>query len=399
MLVLGAGLAGATAAAALAARGIPVTVLECNAVASGASANGQGVLYTRLPSQHSDLTDFALQSYLHATALYRSLMASGVLESPADGDLCGAFMQAKETADLDQLEKVLAQVPELATVLTPEAATAYLGVAPSTAGLWLPGSGWLNPPRLCQKLLQHPLIEVCEQTGAITLHRNDGRWCAMQGEKTIATAPCAVVTTGIETLRQPELDWLPLQPVRGQTTVVPANESSSTLRAVLCHHGYIAPADAGAHCIGATFGPGDTSTRVVDEEHRANLGHLAGAVPTWQPWLEKLNVNTLTGTARLRCASNDYLPVVGQVPCRTSFLERYAGLRKKGRQVIDERGDYLPGLYVSTGHGSRGLTSTPLSAELLASRICLEVGPLSRKLCRALSPGRFIIRDLIRNRC
>ena len=50
------------------------------------------------------------------------------------------------------------------------------------------------------------------------------------------------------------------------------------------------------------------------------------------------------------------------------------------------------------GHGSRGLSSTPLAAELIASQIMGESPPLSRELCRALSPARFLVRDLARNR-
>ncbi|WP_372765686.1 hypothetical protein, partial [Litorivivens sp.] len=53
-------------------------------------------------------------------------------------------------------------------------------------------------------------------------------------------------------------------------------------------------------------------------------------------------------------------------------------------------------LYLNVAHGSRGLTSTPLAAEILASQICGEVPPLPRELLRALSPSRFLIRDIIR---
>jgi tRNA 5-methylaminomethyl-2-thiouridine biosynthesis bifunctional protein len=58
----------------------------------------------------------------------------------------------------------------------------------------------------------------------------------------------------------------------------------------------------------------------------------------------------------------------------------------------------VDGLFVNTAHGSRGLTSTPLAAELLASQLCGEPLPLTPRLHRALSPARFIIRDLCRNR-
>jgi tRNA 5-methylaminomethyl-2-thiouridine biosynthesis bifunctional protein len=79
-------------------------------------------------------------------------------------------------------------------------------------------------------------------------------------------------------------------------------------------------------------------------------------------------------------------------------LRDYAPLRKNARQTIAIEGEYMPGLYLTTAHGSRGLTSAPLAAELLASMICCEPLPLSRELSRAVAPARFIMRDLARNR-
>ena len=99
-----------------------------------------------------------------------------------------------------------------------------------------------------------------------------------------------------------------------------------------------------------------------------------------------------------RCASPDYLPVVGPAPAFDDFVRDFGALRKNARQPISRRGPYFPGLYINAAHGSRGLTSTPIAAELLASMICDEPLPFSRALCRALSPARFIIRDLSRNR-
>ena len=109
-------------------------------------------------------------------------------------------------------------------------------------------------------------------------------------------------------------------------------------------------------------------------------------------------MGSLGGRVGFRCASPDYLPIVGRVPDYDLFLQTYATLRKNARQTIPEKGDYVPGLYVNTAHGSRGLSSTPLCAQLLASDICGEAPPLSSELIRALSPARFLVRDLARNR-
>ncbi|MEQ8803427.1 MAG: amino acid oxidase, partial [Haliea sp.] len=80
------------------------------------------------------------------------------------------------------------------------------------------------------------------------------------------------------------------------------------------------------------------------------------------------------------------------------FVRDYARLRDNARTDIPRAGRYLTGLYLNTAHGSRGLTSTPLAAELLASQVCAEPLPLEPELARALAPARFIIRDLGRNR-
>ena len=86
------------------------------------------------------------------------------------------------------------------------------------------------------------------------------------------------------------------------------------------------------------------------------------------------------------------------MPDANAFCEDYAPLRRNARQRVPRSGSYSDGLYLSTGHGSRGLTSTPLTAELIAAQIAGEPWPLPVVLARALSPARFLIRDLTRGR-
>lgn len=398
VLVLGAGLAGATTAAALARRGVQVTVIDSGEIAGGASANAQGVLYTRLSVQHSDLVDFALQSYVFATGFYRTLFAQERLSAPRDGDLCGNFAQIQKTAEAEILRSALQTVPELAQVLDADEANRILNVAQNSTGYWYPGSGWLNPPAVCRALLRHDNIQVLENIASPGLLFAEGQWRATSHGATLASASCAVLATGTATTRFSALRWLPLQSVRGQTTQLPVSGHSRQLRAVLCHKGYIAPSSGSHHCIGASFGPGDEDEEPRGSDHRDNLVKLGEAIPQWQHWTQSLDPLALAGTVRFRCASNDYLPVVGPVPKHDAFLTRYAALRKNARTHVSAHGEYYPGLFVTTAHGSRGLTSTPLAAEVLASAICKEPPPLSRKLGRALNPARFIIRDLVRNR-
>ncbi len=61
-------------------------------------------------------------------------------------------------------------------------------------------------------------------------------------------------------------------------------------------------------------------------------------------------------------------------------------------------GRHHPGLWISAAHGSRGMASAPLCAELIASRICDEPLPLEWPLVDHLHPGRRVIRDLVRGK-
>lgn len=398
VLVIGAGLAGSTVAAALARRGVAVTVLDAGAIAGAASGNDQGILYTRLSRRHSSLTDFALQSFRFASTLYRQMFSEDILVKERDGELCGSYHQQTNEEELALMRERLNGLEELGEVLTPTQAYDYLGEQPSIAGYWFPDSGWLRPPAVCQALLRHDLITVQEHCGSLSLAHSEGAWQAVAAGETVAKASSAIICTGVNAAGFAGLEWLPLQAIRGQTSHIPASTESLRLKAGFCHKGYISPARNGMHCMGATFTLRDSGTELRAQDHRHNLERLATAIPSWREGLEQLDVTKLDGRVGFRCASPDYLPIAGPVPDRNQFLQTYGGLRKNARHSIPLRGPYVPGLYVNTAHGSRGLSSAPLVAEWLASDICCEPRPLSRELSRALSPARFLIRDLSRNR-
>lgn len=398
VMVVGAGLAGCSVAFALARRGIGVSLLDTGPVAGQASGNEQGILYTRLSTRHSTLTDFALQSFRFAASLYQQMFAAEQLLDGIDGALRGSFHQHANLKDMATMQERLQAMPELAAVLSTEQAAQVLGVQPAQSGYWFPASGWLSPPAVCKTLIQHPAIELLDNCGTVSLQRQGDEWLARDGLDTISRASSVVICTGTSAHSMDELNWLPLQSIRGQTTHIPRSDISASLQAGFCHTGYIAPAREDRHCIGATFNLQDSDHQMRPEDHRTNIGKLAVALPAWREELARLDETKLSGRVGFRCASPDYLPIAGPVPDRASFLQCYAGLRKNARQVIPKRGEYVTGLYVNTAHGSRGLSSAPLVAEVLASQICSEPPPVSRELLRGLSPARFLMRDLSRNR-
>lgn len=396
-LVIGAGLAGCWSAHALAERGVAVTVLDRGALAGGASGNAQGVLYTRVSHKHSALVDFALLAFAFASRRYRQLFASGALLAGRDGDLCGTLQLLAAKAASDDIAHALAGLEDTVQLVDAAAASTLAGQSLERDAYWFPGSGWLDPAAVCRALLDSPRITLREHQGPISMRHRDGNWQALHSNgDVLAAAPCAVLAAGSGATDLTSLAGFPLRAIRGQTTNLAQPQTVPPLEVVVCDKGYIAPARDGQHCIGASFNLDDTESNPRVADHHGNLEKLLTALPGWRDTLQTLDPEALSGRVGFRCATPDYLPLIGPVPELRSFAETYAGLSHNAKRTIAQRGSYLPGLYVTTGHGSRGLTSTPLAAEVIASMICNEAAPLERSLCRAVSPARFIIRELMR---
>ncbi|WOJ95505.1 bifunctional tRNA (5-methylaminomethyl-2-thiouridine)(34)-methyltransferase MnmD/FAD-dependent 5-carboxymethylaminomethyl-2-thiouridine(34) oxidoreductase MnmC [Congregibacter brevis] len=398
-LVIGAGLAGAHAAAALARRGIAVTVLDESTAAGGGSGNAQGVLFTRLSYERSILGEFSLAAFLFARELYQRMFEDGSLAAGVDGALSGCVQTDTPRGDGSTLASALVGLEAVAQSSSAEQVETLLGIAGAAPGLWQPGSGWLSPPAVCRALLGQDGITLREQCGELNFTQTkDGLWEVRDTKGELhGTAPVLVLATGPGGRSIEQTKNLPLRVVRGQTTQIPAPKDKPLLTS-FCHRGYITPALNGEHCIGATFKPGDASKEMRVEENRDNLEALGRALPAWKEHLGALDPAKLRGRAELRCVSPDYLPVAGPVPDESVFTERFSALQWDASQIIPEHGAYLSGLFVSTAHGSRGLSYAAMSAELIATQVLGEPIPVSRELQRALCPARFLIRGLVRGK-
>lgn len=391
VVVIGGGLAGTSTARALAERGWPVTLLEAGAtLAAGASGNSQGVLYTKLSAQANPLSRFALASYLHALAHYR--------RDAAAGEFCGVLQLIDDTEQWRQLGAAFAGHEEWVQAVDAQRAAALAHCTVTQPALWFPRAGWLAPAQLCAEYVNHPLIEVRLGCAVHALQRDGADWL-LQSTNGELRAGCVVLATAAATPALIAAAQLPLRAIRGQITAVPAQWLRQRPACVVCHEGYLAPAPAGGIHIGATFDHRDDDTGVRTADHRRNLASLAQALPdVLMAEPAALPAASFDGRTGFRCATPDYLPMVGALADAALLRERCAALAKNARNRIAAPAAWLPGLYVNVGHGSRGLTSTPLCAELLAALIAGGPRPLPRELVQALSPARFALRDLIRGR-
>lgn len=394
-LIVGAGLAGAHAAAALAARGITVTVLEAASMATGGSSNLQGITYTRLSHQHNPLTDFSVSAFGYATDVYTRLLQSGALKEGVDMGLGGYIQLHDEDDTLAHLRSVLPLAPQFAQAVSADDIAARLGITPRSGGIHYQRGGWLDPRATCRALLDHPLITLQEGCGPLTLRRSDNdQWQAMNDANTaLGEAPAAILATAYGVVAAPQLAWLPITPIRGQTTHLASTQQLSGLDIALCDQGYLPPAREGLHCIGASFGPGDFNTDEREPEHAHNVGMMHNALPHLDIAAPE---NGWQGHVAHRCNSNDYLPITGIAPDLAAFNAQYERLRHDRKRVIDAPCPQHAGLGVLTSLGSRGLTAAPLAAEVLADQMLGGIPCVPRYLQRAISPARFAERALKR---
>ncbi|MDX1299134.1 MAG: bifunctional tRNA (5-methylaminomethyl-2-thiouridine)(34)-methyltransferase MnmD/FAD-dependent 5-carboxymethylaminomethyl-2-thiouridine(34) oxidoreductase MnmC [Pseudomonas sp.] len=395
-LVVGAGLAGCATAASLAQRGWQVTLLERhNAIAQEASGNPQGVLYLKLSAHHTTLSRLIVSGYGHTRRLLERLPKGTAWDN------CGVLQLAFDAKEAQRQAQLADAFPaDLLVALDNASAEAKAGITLPAGGLFYPEAGWVNPPALCELLSQQPNIRVQLHQEALQLRREGGHWQAWNGEHLLASASVVVLAgaAGIKGFSQSA--HLPLKRIRGQISCLPATAASRALSTVVCAEGYVAPARLNEHTLGASFDFNSDDLSLNSADNASNLQLLEEISPQLANTLSTatLDPEQLQGRAAFRCTSPDYLPIVGPLADEKAFAETYAVLSKNARQVPDTPCPWLDGLYINSGHGSRGLITAPLSGELIAAWLNDEPLPVASDVAQACHPNRFALRALIRNK-
>jgi tRNA 5-methylaminomethyl-2-thiouridine biosynthesis bifunctional protein len=395
-LVIGAGLAGCASAASLAARGWRVSLLERHAEpAQEASGNPQGVLYLKLSAHGTALSRLIVSGFGYTRRLLERLQRG------TDWDACGVLQLAfDEREGARQAKLAEAFDAELLHPVDRPQAEALAGVSLASGGLYYPGAGWVHPPALCRLQAASPGVTLLPHSHLLELRFADGQWQAWDGGQLLASAAVVVLASAAEVSRLEQTAGLPLKRIRGQITRLAQTAGSAALGTVVCAEGYVAPARLGEHTLGASFDFHSDDLTPSIAEHRGNL-ELLGQISTdlaARLGVAELPEETLQGRAAFRCTSPDYLPIVGPLADAAAFAEAYATLAKDARQLPDTPCPWLNGLYINSGHGSRGLITAPLAGELIAAWVNDEPLPIARELAYACHPNRFALRRLIRQK-
>jgi tRNA 5-methylaminomethyl-2-thiouridine biosynthesis bifunctional protein len=379
-LIVGAGLAGCAAAAALAEHGWHSMLLERRTtIASEASGNPAGLFHGIVNAQ-----DGVHARFNRAAAVAASAAVRGALERSVSGQVNG-LLRLEATLDRSHMQALLDRLglpSDYVQALNADEAAARAGIALPSACWFYPEGGWVHPAGLALSFLERAGARAELRTGvdAHALERMPGGWRVLDAHgATVAEAPTLVLANAGDALRllgRP--DW-PITSVRGQISLTRGAAPFATPRLPIAGRGYLLPEIDGRALFGATAQPGDDDPSVRDADHALNLAQLARLLGHDID----LDPAALDGRTGWRCSAADRLPVIGAVPDVAADAARLDQPRFVPR---------LPGLYAFTALGSRGITWSALGAQVLAASITGAPAPVEASLLDAIDPARFVSR-------
>jgi tRNA 5-methylaminomethyl-2-thiouridine biosynthesis bifunctional protein len=383
-LVIGAGLAGASAAYSLAQRGWQVTVLDrAGAPAAGASGLPAGVVAPHVSPDDRLLSQLSRSGVMATLARAADLLPEG-LGWAASGVLERRLKDSRElpAAWLDSAS------PGHAWSRAADAAQrSAAALSDDSPAHWHARAGWVRAPALVAAMLAAPGITWRGHAAVATLRQDvspaedDGPhakgWTALAADGTVrAQAPVVVVAAGFDSLdllASTDAPALPLNPLRGQLLFGPMPDAPHPLPPFPVNGlgNFITgvPVDGTpSWVLGSTFERGCREPVLRDADTAEVAAKLAVLLPESA---KALAPQIASGAARawaaVRCTVPDRLPVVGALDATA-----------------------LPGLFVSTGMGARGMTLAVLCGELLAAQLEGEPLPVPLRQARALAPQRLL---------
>ena len=381
-VVVGAGLAGASVAAALANRGWQVEVFDsAPAPAAGASGLPVGLVVPHVSADDSPRSRLSragvrlmLQQLRASLQPGQDWQASGVLELRLDGKL-GLPQDWSPAA-----EQWSRSVP-------PDAAAHWqAGLPPELPRLWHAQAAWVKPARLVQAWLARPGVRFHGDSHVSRLRRVADQWQLLDAQGgLLGSAPILILANACEALRllqaldpamaalQRSLTRLPaLHGMRGVLTwgLQPTDAASGPAPALppcpVNGLGSLIPSvptpDGLAWYAGATYEAQEQASLRGADHHRLNRDKLERLLPAAGRVLAPcFDAAQVQAWGNLRCVSADRLPLAGPL----------------------EESDQ-PSLWLSSAMGSRGLSFAVLCAELLAARLGAEPWPVESSLARHL---------------
>jgi|APSaa5957512535_1039671.scaffolds.fasta_scaffold05665_4 tRNA 5-methylaminomethyl-2-thiouridine biosynthesis bifunctional protein len=364
--IIGGGIGGVTALDHLLKAGYKVTLIEkSDYLLSAASGNPAAILDPYISLGETNEKSFYLKAYQYALQYYKNLGEDIFIP-------CGLSKIAKNEQELNRFKK-----------LAPQYSNDLMSIDKDK--LIFPKSGYVIPKHLSARFEESANILLNTAVTEINLN-DDNSWSLFTSDKIQILKVDAVILSNsynVENLKQTE--HLKLDKVAGQISYISPEYSDNS---ILCSNTYLTPkvmTPAGeANICGATFEKNGTLD-ITDAAHNKNLENA--------PYRFS-NPDILGGRRAIRAISHDHLPLCGPVADYKKYLSGYDTLHHGPGHKSFADASYHPNLFVCAGLGARGFLSAPILGKYLASMVGGNELPFEEKICHAIHPARFIIRNL-----
>lgn len=375
-VVVGAGIAGAGVAQALALRGWRVQVLDEAPRRTQAHAGHVAAALTPMVTRDDDIrARLSRAGSLRAQARWSDVSEEVLWR-------CGAL----------QLQRVSGRIVDLAGVLeglslpeqwvryvSSEQASEIAGLPLARGGLYFPTAARIRPERLIEALLQTPGIEYMDAM-VDRVERVNGQWRVFDvlGEVR-AQAPQVILASAFgtqallqhsEKLKQ-HARIAAMHQLGGEITLLPERLLAGGPRCIVSGDGYVLPALDGLCAVGSSYVHGAEQIEPSLEGAQGNVARAAGLLGQAgltglfnnsgrEGSVQRAGLAALSGWAGWRAVLPGRLPAIGPVA-------------------------HEEGLWVATGFASRGLTWSSLAGDLIAGALCGEPLVLERDIMDKIS--------------
>ncbi len=375
-VVIGAGLAGAGVARALAAHGVACVVLDAQSQpAAGASGNPAALFHGTVSADDTPHTRWYRAAALAAARWTREagMPPGGLLRLHAADDL--AAMRALLAAQ--------ALPPQVVQALDAAQASACAGMTLPRPAWWFAQGGWVDPRTLVARSLAAEGVQLRLGVVAASIKCIGDGWRVLDREgRELASAEVVVLANAHAALPLAGLPASWLTRVRGQVSWFTPPAALAALRVPVASGSYALRLPDGMLLVGATQQPDDDDPCVRCSDHAANLQRARALLGQELD----LRCDAIDGRVGWRAVAHDRLPLAGAVPDAAAPMPA----RRDAPRLVPRRA----GLFLATGLGTRGVTSAALAGELVAAQACGAPWPLEADLADAVDPARLALKAI-----
>ena len=374
IVVIGAGICGATIANELLERGKAVCIIDtAPSPAAACSSHAYAIAHPHIGKGAPRLLRLTRIAFLLAEARWKHVWQQHGIFQPTKKDRVfdrAETIEHLRALDLDE---------DMAIAMDAQEAKKLCGIEQS--GVWLPRGAGLNLHETSKELLhEQQRLTYMWNTRIARLEELSNQWHLFDASnKLIVTANQVVVACALEAkdLMNSIGIRLPLRPVRGQLSIFTVRKDDPWIKKLpqvgISGDGYCLPAkqlDDGSYqwIVGSSFDEGedDLSPREMsDDFNREQAKRLVD--------YEEGNLSSLMKSGEfvgIRCVAGDRLPIIGALAQR-------------------------PGIFLATALGSRGILWSALAAKLITAQLLEDDFALLARLgfaadlVAALAPARF----------